>query len=61
VSLDRLVTGNVLGRERPEDITVFKSVGTAAQDLLGAAFVLREARALGIGTEVDDVASPKQF
>jgi ornithine cyclodeaminase/alanine dehydrogenase len=61
VSLDRLITGNVLGRQRSDDITVFKSVGSAAQDLIGASHVVREARALGIGTEVDEIAYPKQF
>ena len=61
VGLDRLITGNVLGRERSDDITVFKSVGSAAQDLLGASHVVREARQLGIGTEVDEIAFPKQF
>jgi alanine dehydrogenase len=61
VSLDRIITGEVLGRRRPEDITVFKSVGTAAQDLLAASYVLREARRLGAGTEIDDITSPKLF
>jgi alanine dehydrogenase len=61
VSLDRVITGEVLGRRRPEDITVFKSVGTAAQDLLAASYVLREARRLGVGTEIADITSPKLF
>lgn len=61
VPLDRIITGAVLGRQAPEQITVFKSVGSAAQDLLGASYIIREARQLGIGTEVDDIASPKQF
>jgi alanine dehydrogenase len=61
VSLDRLITGNVLGRRRPDDITLFKSVGTAAQDLIGALHVVREARQMGIGTEVDEIAHAKQF
>jgi len=61
VSLDRVLTGEVLARRRPEDVTVFKSVGTAAQDLLGASYVLREARRQGVGTEIADIASPKQF
>ena len=61
VGLDRVITGEVLGRRRPEDITVFKSVGTAAQDLLGASYVLREARRCGVGTEIADITSPRQF
>jgi ornithine cyclodeaminase/alanine dehydrogenase-like protein (mu-crystallin family) len=61
VSLDRILTGEQPGRQHPEDITLFKSVGTAAQDLIAAAYVLREARLHGVGTEVADIASPKQF
>ena len=61
VSLDRILTGEQPGRQRPEDITVFKSVGTAAQDLIAAAYLLREARLHGIGIEVSDIASPRQF
>jgi alanine dehydrogenase len=61
LSLERVITGEVLGRRRPEDITVFKSVGTAAQDLLAASYLLREARRLGVGTEIDDITSPKLF
>jgi alanine dehydrogenase len=61
VGLDRIITGELLGRRGPEDITVFKSVGTAAQDLLAASYVLREARRLGAGTEIDDITSPKLF
>jgi hypothetical protein len=36
-------------------------VGTAAQDLLGAGYVLREARRRGAGTEIADITSPRQF
>jgi ornithine cyclodeaminase/alanine dehydrogenase len=61
VELPQVITGAVLGRSRPEDITLFKSVGTAAQDLIAAMNVVREARRLGIGTEVDEIASAKQF
>ena len=61
VSLDRILTGEQPGRQRPEDITVFKSVGTAAQDLIAAAYLLREARLHGVGIEVADIASPRQF
>jgi ornithine cyclodeaminase/alanine dehydrogenase-like protein (mu-crystallin family) len=61
VALDQVITGAVRGRRRREDITLFKSVGSAAQDLLGAACVVAEARRLGIGREIDDIASPKQF
>ncbi len=61
LSLDHILTGGVLARSSREDITLFKSVGNAAQDLLGAMYVIGQARALRIGTEVDEIASPKQF
>jgi alanine dehydrogenase len=61
VSLDRVITGQVLARRSAADITVFKSVGSAAQDLLAASYVLQQARNQGIGTDVSDIASPKQF
>ena len=61
VRLDQVLTREQPGRRRPRDITVFKSVGTAAQDLLAAAYVLRQARQHGTGTNVTDIATPKQF
>jgi len=61
IALDRVITGAVLARSRPEDITLFKSVGTAAQDLLGARYIVRAAQDLGLGTDVDEIASPKLF
>jgi alanine dehydrogenase len=60
-SLNQLLTGSVLGRSAPEQITLFKSVGTAAQDLIGASFIVREARRRGSGTDVDEIARAKQF
>jgi ornithine cyclodeaminase/alanine dehydrogenase len=46
--------------ERPSGLTVFKSVGTAVQDLVAAGAVVAQARARGIGREVD-VLSAKLF
>lgn len=40
---------------------LFKSVGTAAQDVVGARVAYEAARRLGIGTDVSDVATPKFF
>jgi ornithine cyclodeaminase/alanine dehydrogenase len=48
------------GYQRPAGITVFKSVGTAVQDLVAAAVVAAEARARGIGREVD-ILEAKEF
>jgi ornithine cyclodeaminase/alanine dehydrogenase-like protein (mu-crystallin family) len=61
IGLDQIITGEVLGRRHRDDITLFKSVGSAAQDLLGAAYVVGEARRLGMGTEIDEIAVPKRF
>jgi ornithine cyclodeaminase/alanine dehydrogenase-like protein (mu-crystallin family) len=45
---------------RPGGITVFKSVGTAVQDLVAAAAVAAQARVRGVGREVD-ILEAKQF
>jgi ornithine cyclodeaminase len=41
------------GRENPADITLYRSLGIAAQDLAAARFILARARAEGVGTELD--------
>jgi alanine dehydrogenase len=61
VSLDQLLVGAATGRTSRDQITLFKSVGTAAQDLLGAHCIVGEARRRGAGTEVDPIAHAKQF
>ena len=43
-----------------DGLTVFKSVGTAVQDLAAAAAVARVARERGVGRELD-ILSPKVF
>jgi ornithine cyclodeaminase/alanine dehydrogenase len=48
------------GWERPDGITVFKSVGTAVQDLAAAGAVAAAARERGLGREVD-LLSAKTF
>jgi len=45
-----LLSGEVIGRQDPHEITLFKSVGMAAQDAVCAAFALRRACELGIGS-----------
>ncbi len=49
--LGDVVNGKVAGRESDEEITLFKSVGLAVQDLSCAALVYRKAREAGVGTE----------
>ena len=54
---------DVVGSGRPyvrDGLTVFKSVGTAVQDLAAAAAVARVARERGVGRELD-ILSPKVF
>jgi ornithine cyclodeaminase/alanine dehydrogenase-like protein (mu-crystallin family) len=50
--LAELVTGARPGRTRPDEITLFKSVGWALEDLLAARLAYNRARATGVGTEV---------
>jgi ornithine cyclodeaminase len=51
--LGELVAGTRPGRTGDEQITLYKSVGVAAQDAAAAASVLAAARAAGIGTDVE--------
>jgi ornithine cyclodeaminase/alanine dehydrogenase-like protein (mu-crystallin family) len=55
VEIGAVVAGVVPVRARgdSDSITFFKSVGVAVQDLTAAGEVLRRARELGLGTEVD--------
>ncbi len=50
--LAELVGGDVTGRQRDDDIVVFKSLGIAAEDLAVAKLVVDRAREQGLGTEV---------
>lgn len=50
--LGELLTERVPGRQGPEEITVFKSVGLAVQDLFAAGRAWQNARRLGIGMEL---------
>lgn len=49
--LGEVILGKVAGRTSPEEITLFKSVGLAVQDMSAARFVYNEAVKKGIGTE----------
>jgi alanine dehydrogenase len=48
--IGELVAGSAPGRIDPTEITLYKSVGVAAQDAAAAMLVLRAAEARGIGT-----------
>jgi len=51
--LGDILNGDHPGRENPEQITFFKSVGIAVQDTMAAALVYAAAEEQGLGTEVD--------
>lgn len=50
--IGRVLAGEAPGRTSPEEITFFKSVGVAVQDVVTAGAVLERARAAGLGTPV---------
>jgi ornithine cyclodeaminase/alanine dehydrogenase-like protein (mu-crystallin family) len=51
--LGELLTGTAPGRLRDDELTVFESLGLAAEDLAAAAHVYAKGRRLGAGTEAD--------
>lgn len=51
--LGDIVIGNKKGRERDDQVTLFKSVGVAIEDVAVAAWVYREAKKKGLGVEID--------
>ena len=51
--LGAVVNGTIPGRENDEEITLFKSVGLAIQDISCASLVYDEAKAQGVGLEFD--------
>ena len=53
VELGELLSGTRVGRTSREQITVYKSVGVAAEDAAAAALVVRRARERGIGRTID--------
>ena len=57
--LANLVSGIAPGRRQPEEMTLFKSVGTGAQDLVVAADLLKLGAIADVGTVVGDVNSIK--
>jgi ornithine cyclodeaminase/alanine dehydrogenase-like protein (mu-crystallin family) len=49
-TLGELLTGAASGRRDDQEITVFESLGLAAEDLMAASFVYQKAARLGAGT-----------
>lgn len=59
VGLDDLLHGKVRAPTDGHDLTVFKSVGTALQDLVAANLAYQSACEQGLGSTWDDLALPK--
>jgi ornithine cyclodeaminase len=57
--LGELVAGSKTGRSTPKEITIFKSVGVALQDIAVAAFLFENAKRKGLGTELDPYAASR--
>lgn len=51
--LGELLLGSAVGRGSPDEITLFKSLGLATEDLAAAAYLLGEARRKNAGTWVE--------
>ena len=51
--LGEVLAGKAEGRRSPNELTVFKSLGLAVEDLACAQFLLERARELGRGSEVE--------
>ena len=52
-STAKLLAGPKPGRTNPADITLYKSVGIAIQDVAAAHLVYRKAREKNVGTDVN--------
>ncbi len=51
--LGEIVAGKRLGRQHPSQITFFKSVGVAVQDVAAAGIALKNALAYDLGTSIN--------
>jgi ornithine cyclodeaminase len=51
--IGQVASGDIPGRESDSEVTFFKSVGLAVQDMAAAALALRTAEELGLGTNID--------
>jgi ornithine cyclodeaminase len=51
--IGEVANGTKIGRRSPSDVTLYKSLGIAPQDLASAHYVLEKARAAGVGQIID--------
>jgi len=51
--IGEVANGSKIGRSSPLDVTLYKSLGIAPQDLASAHYVLQKARAAGVGQVID--------
>jgi len=51
--LGEILLGRKIGRQSPEDVTYFKSVGVAVQDAMAAQLALTNAKVMGLGQVVN--------
>ena len=51
--IGEILIGKHPGRTAPDELTVFKSLGLAVEDLAAAEYVVRRAEETGTGTTVD--------
>jgi alanine dehydrogenase len=60
-TLSAVVGGRTPGRQRADQLTLYKSVGTALQDVVAADVIHRRAKLLGLGIHVPELCSEKRF
>ncbi len=53
VELGRIVAGQTMGRPAADDVTLFKSLGVALEDVATAGLIYARARQRGLGQELD--------
>jgi ornithine cyclodeaminase len=51
--IGEIAAGTISGRETDQEITFFKSVGLAVQDVAVASVVMRRAKELGLGRDIE--------
>ncbi len=51
--LGEILLGSIQGRQSADEVTLFKSLGVAVEDLAAATYVYTEAKDRGVGTEVE--------